>query len=100
MRKFSIQCDFGGQMGPFTICIGSPKEGQHPIHFQSDWLSKERGGQVPPDIMNALSELQNLALKNNVPLEDLCVYAFGTDEEKQELEAKEGAEIANDKQNK
>lgn len=76
MKKFTINCDFGGQMSPFTIYIGVPKVGNHPLYFQADWVSKERGGNIPGDIMEAVSELQKLSEKNGVPLEELCVYAL------------------------
>lgn len=77
MKKFNINCDFGGQIAPFTLYIGKPEFSHHPVHFQSDWLSKQRGGTVPVDIMDALSKLKDLAEQNNVELEDLCVYALG-----------------------
>lgn len=77
MKKFSVPCNFGGQQSPFTIYIGEPKEGNHPIQNQADWLSKERGGTVPPEVMDSLSKLKELADKNNVSFEELCVYALG-----------------------
>lgn len=85
-RKFSISCDFGGQMSPFTIYIGKPEGKHHPLHFQADWLTKERNGTIPPEVMDAITKLQELAKKDGIPLEDLCVYALGTEEEKQEME--------------
>jgi hypothetical protein len=85
-RKFSISCDFGGQMSPFTICIGKPEGKHHPLHFQADWLTKERNGTIPPEVMDAITKLQELAKKDGIPLEDLCVYALGTEEEKKEME--------------
>jgi hypothetical protein len=39
MKKFTINCDFGGQMSPFAIYIGKPEGAHHPLHFQADWLS-------------------------------------------------------------
>ncbi|WPY01145.1 DUF2610 domain-containing protein [Candidatus Trichorickettsia mobilis] len=78
MKKFTINCDFGGQLSPFSIYIGQPEAAHHPLHFQADWLSKQRGGSVPADVMDAISKLQELANKNNVSLEELCVYALGT----------------------
>lgn len=78
MKQFTINCDFGGKMSPFTIYIGAPEPKHHPIHFQADWLSKERGGTVPPEVMDSLQKLKELADKNNVPLEELCVYALGS----------------------
>ena len=86
MKKFSINCDFGGQMSPFTFFIGKPEHGHHPLHFQADWLSKQRGGVVPSDVMEAISQLQELAEKNGVSLEELCVYALGTKEDQAALE--------------
>ena len=89
MKKFTINCDFGGQMAPFTIFIGKPQQGHHPLHFQADWLSNNRGGMIPGEVMEAITQLQELSDKNNVSLENLCVYALGTDEQQQELEKNE-----------
>lgn len=86
MKKFTINCDFGGQMAPFAIYIGIPKSGHHPLHFQADWLSKARGGMIPGEVMEAVTQLQELAIKNNVSLEELCVYALGTEDQQAELE--------------
>jgi hypothetical protein len=84
MKKFSVPCFFNGAKSPFTIYLGAPEEGHHPLHFQSDWLSKERGGQIPAEIMDCIQKLKELAIKNNVSFEELCVYALdsaGTGEE-------------------
>lgn len=78
MRKFSINCDFGGQLAPFDIFIGQPEQSHHPLHFQADWLLKQRGGTILPEVMDAIAKLNTLALENGVPLEDLCVYALGS----------------------
>ena len=77
MKKFTINCDFGGQIAPFTIYIGTPKTDHHPLHFQSAWLTKNRGGTIPPEIMDAIAKLNQLAQSNSVSLEDLCVYSIG-----------------------
>jgi hypothetical protein len=81
MRKFSINCDFGGQLAPFDIFIGQPEQSHHPLHFQADWLLKQRGGTILPEVMDAIAKLNTLALENGVPLEDLCVYALGSAQE-------------------
>ncbi len=91
MKKFTINCDFGGQMSPFTIFIGKPEHGHHPLHFQADWLSKARGGMIPGEVMEAVTQLQELAEKNGVSLEELCVYALGTDEQQAALESEAAA---------
>lgn len=77
MKKFSIPCNFSGQVSNFTIYIGEPEANHHPIHFQSTWLAKERGGNIPTEIMNSLAKLHEISKKNKVPLEDLCVYSIG-----------------------
>jgi hypothetical protein len=76
MRKFTINCSFGGVKSPFTIYIGMPEKGHHPLQFQADWLSKERGGTIPQEVMDSLQKLLEIAEKNNVPFEDLCAYAI------------------------
>lgn len=78
MKKFTIPCDFNGIKAPFTIYIGDPEPRHHPIYFQADWLSKERGGVVPQDVMDSIAKLKDLSDKNNVSFEELCVYALGS----------------------
>ena len=78
MKKFSVPCNFGGQMSNVDIYIGNPENKHHPIHFQAEWLAKERGGNIPNDVMEALAEIKELADKNGVPFEDLCTYALLT----------------------
>lgn len=77
MKKFSVPCDFGGTVSDFVIYVGQPKEDSHPLHFQSTWLSKERGGAIPPAVMDSLEKLHNLSKENAVSFEELCVFAIG-----------------------
>lgn len=76
MKKFTVQCNFGGQKSPFTIYIGNPKEENHPVHFQSQWLSSERGGNIPTEVMEGLVKIRDIAKKNGVDFEELCAYAL------------------------
>jgi len=76
MKKFTVPCDFGGQKAPFDVYIGNPKQGNHPLQNQASWLSKERGGTIPQEVMESFQKLLDLADKNNVSFEDLCVYAL------------------------
>lgn len=77
MKKFTVPCDFGGQKSPFTIYVGDPEVKHHPLHFQANWLSKERGGNIPGEVMDSIAKLKDIAEQNNVSFEDLCVYALG-----------------------
>ena len=86
MKKFTVPCDFGGQKAPFTIYIGDPEPKHHPLHFQADWLSKERGGSIPGEVMDSSAKLKDIADKNNVSFEDLCVYALGAAQQEGEEE--------------
>ena len=76
IKILKIPCTFGGTKAPVAFYLGSPNKESHPIHFQAEWLSKERGGTVPEEIMNSLEELQKLSIKNGVPFIDLCSYAL------------------------
>ncbi|MCE3232183.1 MAG: hypothetical protein K0R98_440 [Rickettsiaceae bacterium] len=76
VKKFTVPCDFGGVSAPFTIYIGLPEPNHHPLHFQAEWLAKNRGGTIPGDVMESIAKLYELSKKNNVSFEELCVYAL------------------------
>ena len=76
MKKFVINCIFGGNKSPFTVYIGAPEQKHHPLHFQAEWLSKQRGGTIPAEVMDSIAKLKELALKNNLSFEELCSYAL------------------------
>ncbi len=84
MKKFSVNCDFGGQIAPFSVYIGAPEGTHHPLHFQADWLSKTRGGNVTQEIMESIIKLKDIADRNNVLLEDLFTYALGAAEQEKD----------------
>jgi len=77
MKKFVVPCDFNGQKSNFTIYVGAPKPDHHPLHFQANWLGKERGGNIDPQVMDSFAKLHEISNKNKVSLEELCVYALG-----------------------
>ena len=96
MKKFKIPCTFGGATSSVTFYIGNPEKEHHPIHFQADWLAKERGGTVSPEIMQSLEELKALSEKNGVPFEELCSYALESIQASKSLEqSKENKEEVN-----
>lgn len=86
MKKFTIPCNFGGQKANFDVYIGNPKDGNHPLQNQANWLSTERGGQIPPEIMESFAKLLQLSKEKGVSFEDLCVYALEAANKQKELE--------------
>ncbi len=76
VKKFTADCDFGGKKSPVTLYIGNPAIGSHPLAFQNKWLSKDRGGAVPGEIMDSFSKLKDISEKNKVSFEELCAYVI------------------------
>ncbi len=76
VKKFSYLCDFAGKKHPVTFYIGDAAKGNHPIGFQSNWLSKEKGGMVPKELMDSLMRLKEIADTQKVSFEDLCSYVI------------------------
>ena len=81
MKKFTIPCDFAGQQAPFNIYIGEPAPDKHPLQHQAHWLSVERGGTIPAEVMDSFSKLHEISKENGVSFEELCVYALGSTSE-------------------
>ncbi len=78
MKRFTIPCDFGGQKAPFHIYVGEPDPTKHPLQNQAHWLSNEKGGSIPSEVMESFEKLHNIAKENGVSFEELCVYALGS----------------------
>ncbi|NUR57569.1 MAG: DUF2610 domain-containing protein [Catenulispora sp.] len=78
MKKFTIPCDFNGVTAPFNIYIGEPSPEKHPLQYQAAWLSRERGGTIPQEVMDSFAKLHEIAKENGVSFEELCVNALGT----------------------
>ena len=76
VKRFSYLCDFAGTKHPVTFYIGDAAKGSNPIGFQSVWLSKNKGGVVPKDLMESLSNLKEIADTQKVSFEDLCEYVI------------------------
>lgn len=77
MKRFTVPCDFNGKKVPFHIYIGEPHPKHHPLENQARWLSKERGGNIPQEVMDSFDKLHKISIENNVSFEELCVYALG-----------------------
>lgn len=78
MKKFKIPCDFNGQKIPFDLYVGEPRDDRHPLANQQNWLSTERGGSIPKEVMDSFDKLHKIAIENNVSFEELCMYALGS----------------------
>lgn len=79
MKRFTVICTFaGGQKSPFHIYVGEPEPTKHPLMNQAHWLSTERQGNIPPEVMENFEKLHTIAKENNVSFEELCAYALGT----------------------
>ncbi len=91
MLKFTVTCDFNGTKGNFTVYVGAPEGNHHPLHFQNEWLAKERGGSIPQDVMDSMEKLMEISRTNGVPFEELCEYAIKsanlTSDRNEELES-------------
>ena len=86
MKRFTVPCDFNGQKHPFHVYIGDPKPGKHPLHNQAWWLSSERGGTIPQDVMDSFERIYKISQANKVSFEDLCVYALGNANKKKKAD--------------
>ena len=82
-KKIVIPCVVGGQVEPVDFFVGKPADGSDPIHFQAKWLNSAKKGSVPPHIMKALLELQQVAAQAGISFEDLCEMTFKKAQEPQ-----------------
>ena len=57
MKRFTVPCDFNGVKHPFHVYIGNPHPKKHPLQFQAWWLSSERGGTIPQDVMDSFEHI-------------------------------------------
>jgi len=77
MKRLTVPCDFNGVTAPFHVYIGHPCAIVHPLHFQNAWLREARGGKMPQEVLDSFQRLADIARKEGVSFEDLCVYALG-----------------------
>ena len=91
MKKFNVPCIFVGSTSSFSIYIGNPEKEHHPLHFQAEWLTNHRGGTIQSKVMESVANLHELAKKNNISLEELCVYALSEFGEKNNGDEEESA---------
>lgn len=75
-QKFTTNCNFSGRKVPVTLYIGNPSVGSHPLEFQNRWLNKNKGGEVPPEIMESFLKLKQVSDKDRIPFEELVKYVI------------------------
>lgn len=92
MKKFKINCDIEGQVTPIILLIGSPENTHNPIHFQSDWLSKQRQINISAELLTSLKETAEIAEQYKINLDILCLYALGLAAEENNQIDKESSE--------
>jgi len=94
MKKFKMPCHFDGKKIPFDLYVGEPDDELHPLHYQKEWLSNERGGAIPKEVMESFEKLHKIAVEKKVSFEELCMYALGSASEDGEKKAgdKEGGD--------
>ena len=101
IKSFNISCDYNGTKQNTPFYIGYPEPTHHPIHFQTAYISKQRGGTVPGNVLDALSKLLTLAIDNNLEFAELAEYAIKQSEEKKKnenVEPNAGTKKDNDNQ--
>lgn len=76
MKKFTVPCRFGDTTAPFDVYIGRPAPGLAPLRFQERWLAEMRGGELPAATLDSFARLLEIADRNEVSFEELCVYAL------------------------
>ncbi|MDR2760538.1 MAG: DUF2610 domain-containing protein [Rickettsiales bacterium] len=72
--RFNIPCSFGSKVSNVDFFVGTPREDQHPINFQAKWLGENRGGTVPASVMDSIKKIKEIADKEHVSFEHLCLY--------------------------
>jgi hypothetical protein len=77
IKKFNAPCNFNGVNSPFTFWLSDEyKTGNHPLHFQTDWLSKVRGGVLDPKISEGIKQIAEISEKNKISFEYLFMIAM------------------------
>ena len=71
VKKITVNCDFSGTPYPIAFYIGDSPVSTNPIGAQARWLNQERGGNVPPKLMESLDKIKRISDEHNIPFEIL-----------------------------
>lgn len=101
VKKFTANCDFGGQVAPVDFYVGNPAIGSHPLAFQSKWLSSTKRGLIPNEIIDSFSKLVDISEKNRIPFEDICEYVVDELQSTNSIakDARKATELSSDEKN-
>jgi hypothetical protein len=89
VKKFNAPCNFNGSSSPFAFWLSDDyKTGNHPLYFQTDWLSKARGGVLDPKISEGIAQIAKISEENKISFEYLFMIA---------MDAALKANVANDR---
>ena len=77
IKKFNAPCNFNGSVSPFAFWLSDDyKNGNHPLYFQTDWLSKSRGGSIDPKISEGIAQIAKISEENKISFEYLFMIAM------------------------
>jgi hypothetical protein len=71
MTPITVMANFNGEEQPVTVYVGEPTPDRHPLHYQAAWLTEVRGGKIEQNALDALEQLQRMALEEGELLEDV-----------------------------
>ncbi len=77
IKKFNAPCTFNGSQSPFTFWLSDDyKTGNHPLYFQTDWLSKTRSGILDQKISEGIMQIAKISEENKISFEYLFMIAM------------------------
>lgn len=76
VKKLILNCNFSSGQTPVNFYVGNPSDDSHPIHFQSQWLASEYGGEVPKTVMDSMKKLHKISVENKLDFGELCQHVF------------------------
>jgi hypothetical protein len=75
--KFNAPCSFNGVISPFAFWLNDDyKIGNHPLYFQTDWLSKARGGNLDPKVADGIAQIAKISEENKISFKYLFLIAM------------------------
>lgn len=78
IKKFNVKCrsEDGKTVTSHTVFVASAIVGRDPLEDQARVLLEDHGVKIPEDVRESVRKLQELALRNNMSLQDITEYAL------------------------